>query len=81
MIRKTTLPLTLLALIGGAEWTRAQDLPATTAETIAGKRLDFPGVLRGGIATCVLDSARIQAIKSASGWSRSRPITSTPGPW
>lgn len=53
MIRKTTLPLTLLALIGGAVCARAQDLPVTTAETIAGKRFDFPGVLRGGIATCV----------------------------
>jgi hypothetical protein len=53
MLHKATLPLTLLAVIGGALCARAQDLPATVAETIDGKRLDFPSVMRGSIATCV----------------------------
>jgi len=53
MIHKSTLPLVLLALIYGAPCARAQGLPATTAETIDGKKLDFPGALRGSISTCV----------------------------
>jgi hypothetical protein len=53
MFRRTLLPLTLPALIGGALCARAQDLPVTTAETIDGKKLEFPATLRGSISTCV----------------------------
>jgi hypothetical protein len=53
MIRKTALPLTLLALIGGGLCARAQDLPASIAETIDGKRVDFPAVMNGSISACV----------------------------
>jgi len=53
MIRNTALPFTLLALIGGALCARAQDLPVTTAESMDGKKLEFPTALRGSIVTCV----------------------------
>jgi len=53
MIRKTALPLILLALIGGAQCASAQDLPGAAAETLDGKKLDFPAALHGSAATCV----------------------------
>ena len=53
MIRRSALPFALLALIGGALSATAQGLPATTAETIDGKKTDFPAALRGSIRTCV----------------------------
>jgi hypothetical protein len=53
MIRNAALPLTLLALIGGSQYAKSQDLPVTAAETIDGKKLEFPTALRGSIATCV----------------------------
>jgi hypothetical protein len=46
MIRKTALP-------GGALCARAQDLPVTAAETLDGKKLEFPTALVGSISTCV----------------------------
>jgi hypothetical protein len=53
MIRSTALPFTVIVLIGGALCARAQDLPVTTAESIDGKKLEFPTALRGNIVTCV----------------------------
>ena len=53
MIRNTALPFTLLALIGGALCARAQDLPVTAAESIDGKKIEFPTALGGSIAVCV----------------------------
>jgi hypothetical protein len=53
MIRKAALPLTLLALLGGAFSATAQDLPAANAETIDGTRVRFPDMMRGSVAACV----------------------------
>jgi len=53
MIRKTALPGTFLALLGAALCAQAQDLPVTAAETLDGKKLEFPTALRGSISTCV----------------------------
>lgn len=53
MIGTTALPGTLLALLGEALCARAQDLPVTAAETLDGKKLEFPAALRGSISTCV----------------------------
>ncbi len=40
-------------LLAGCLCAAAQDLPNDKAETINGKRVDFPGVMRGVISTCV----------------------------
>ena len=37
----------------GAQGLPNQDLPNDKAETLNGKRVDFPGVMRGAIAACV----------------------------
>jgi toxin ParE1/3/4 len=53
MLRTAALPLTLFALTGLTARASAQNLPVTTAETIDGKKLQFPTALRGSIVTCV----------------------------
>jgi hypothetical protein len=63
MIRKTAPPLILFALLSGAVGASAQDLPVTAAETIDGKKLDFPTGLRGSIATCVFGFGKDSADK------------------
>ncbi|HEY1760503.1 MAG TPA: hypothetical protein VGG72_34330 [Bryobacteraceae bacterium] len=63
MIPGSAFPLTLLALMGGALSLKAQDLPVAPAETIDGKKLEFPTALRGSIATCVFGFGKDSADK------------------
>jgi hypothetical protein len=48
----------LLTLCAVAPGVRAQDLPASTAETLDGKKVDFPAALKGSIAVCVFGFGR-----------------------
>jgi|HubBroStandDraft_1064217.scaffolds.fasta_scaffold358816_1 hypothetical protein len=47
--------LTALSFLGGCLCAAqsGQDLPSDKAETITGKKLDFPAAMRGSVATCV----------------------------
>lgn len=45
--------LAVLTFLGCSLCAAAQDLPSDKAESISGKKMDFPAVLRGSIATCV----------------------------
>ena len=53
MVGRAALPLTLLVLMGLTFRASAQDLPVTAAESIDGKKLQFPSALRGSVVTCV----------------------------
>jgi len=48
----------LLALSAMSPCLPAQDLPASSAETLEGKKIDFPGALKGSIAVCVFGFGR-----------------------
>lgn len=45
--------LAAIMLLSGWNCVMAQDLPNDKAESISGKKLDFPSALRGSVATCV----------------------------
>jgi hypothetical protein len=49
----TAFALLTGCLCAAAQDLPAQDLPNDKAETITGKKLDFPAVLRGSVTTCV----------------------------
>jgi hypothetical protein len=51
--RKGAVLLLLMALLGSGLCTLAQDLPNDKAETINGKKFNFPTVMYGSVATCV----------------------------
>ena len=53
MVGRAALPHTLLVLMGLTFRASAQDLPVTAAESIDGKKLQFPSALRGSVVTCV----------------------------
>jgi hypothetical protein len=53
MTHQATPLMAALTLIGCCLTAAAQDLPNDKAESISGKKLDFPSALRGSIATCV----------------------------
>jgi hypothetical protein len=64
MLRRATLALTRLVILGAALSAVAQDLPVTTAETIDGKKIQFPSDLRGSIVTCVFGFGRDSSDKA-----------------
>jgi hypothetical protein len=51
--RKIGLACVLLGCLGAWAQDGAQDLPNDKAETINGKKVEFPAVMHGAIATCI----------------------------
>jgi len=52
-----------LAFLGGFVCAVAQELPNDKAESISGKKLDFPSALRGVVTTCVFGFGKDSADK------------------
>jgi predicted transcriptional regulator len=55
----------LCALLLGVLIARGQELPSASAETLDGKKVDFPGALRGSISVVVFGFGRDSSNKTA----------------
>jgi hypothetical protein len=58
LTRRAQFSWIFLAVTASSPFARAQDLPATVAETLDGKKVDFPAALRGKISVCVFGFGR-----------------------